>query len=209
MRDKLVIIGASGHGKVIADIARLNGYHEIVFLDDDKSKNKNGIYDVVGTSKDIEAYKKEYDYIIAIGNNAIREKVAKQLNAKNIIQSILIHPSAVVDKTAVIEEGTVIMANAVVNADVTIKKCCIINTAATIDHDCVIEDFVHISPGAHIAGTVYIGKATWIGVGSSIVNNLNICNDCIIGAGSTVIADIKTKGTYVGCPVSKKKDKCY
>ena len=56
MRDKLVIIGASGHGKVIADIARLNGYHEIVFLDDDKSKNKNGIYDVVGTSKDIEAY---------------------------------------------------------------------------------------------------------------------------------------------------------
>ncbi len=85
MRDKLVIIGASGHGKVIADIAKLNGYQEIVFLDDDKTKKKNGIYDVVGTSKDIDAYKKEYDYIIAIGNNEIREKVAKQLKTENII----------------------------------------------------------------------------------------------------------------------------
>ena len=81
MRDKLVIIGASGHGKVIADIARLNGYHEIVFLDDDKSKNKNGIYDVIGTSKDIEVYKKEYDY----NEERILKAMLQELKERGII----------------------------------------------------------------------------------------------------------------------------
>lgn len=203
MKDKIVIIGASGHGKVIADIAKLNGYQEIIFLDDDISKHKNGLYDVVGTSKDIESYKDEYDCIIAIGNNTIREKIYHDL--KGIKQTVLIHPSAVIDKTVVIEEGTVVMANAVVNAAVIIKKCCIINTSATIDHDSIIEDFVHVSPGVHIAGIVHVGTRTWIGTGSSVVNNLIICNDCIIGAGSTVVKDIKTSGTYVGCPIRKVK----
>ena len=95
------------------------------------------------------------------------------------------------------------MANAVLNADVKIGKGCIINTAATIDHDCTINDFVHISPGVKIAGTVDIGKKTWIGIGSSIINNLTICDNCIIGAGSTVIYDIKCSGTYVGSPVRR------
>lgn len=203
MKDKIVIIGASGHGKVIADIAKLNGYKEIVFLDDDMSKHKNGLYDVVGTSKDIGSYKDEYDCIIAIGNNTIREKIYHDL--KEIKQTVLIHPSAVIDKTVVIEEGTVVMANAVINADTKIGKGCIINTAATVDHDCIIGEFVHISPGVHIAGTVHIENRTWIGIGSSVVNNLTICNDCIIGAGSTVVKDIKTSGTYVGCPARMVK----
>lgn len=205
MKDKLVIIGASGHGKVIADIAKLNGYQEIIFLDDDPSKCKNGLYDVVGTTKDIDKYLGQYDFIVAIGNNEIRKKITKQLDNKNIIQPVLIHPSAVVDATVTIAPGTVVMANAVINADTKIGKGCIINTAATVDHDGNIADFVHLSPGVHIAGTVYIGKATWVGIGSSIINNMTICSGCIIGAGSTVVKDIKTKGIYVGCPASKKR----
>lgn len=203
MRDKIIIIGASGHGKVVADIAKLNGYKEIIFLDDDESKNRNSIYDIVGTSKDIEDYKDEYDCIIAVGDNTVREKIYHTL--KGIKLAVLIHPAAVVDKTAVIGEGTVIMANAVVNADVVIKKCCIINTAATVDHDSIIENFVHVSPGVHIAGTVHVGDRTWIGIGGLVVNNLTICNDCIIGSGSTVVRDIKTSGTYAGCPARKVK----
>lgn len=203
MKDKIVIIGASGHGKVVADIAKLNGYKEIIFLDDDETKDIIGKYLIAGRSKDIDNYKDECDYIIAIGNNTIREKIYNKLSKLGINQITLIHPTAVIDKTVVIEEGTVVMANAVLNADVKIGKGCIINTAATIDHDCTINDFVHISPGVKIAGTVDIGKRTWIGIGSSIINNLTICDNCMIGAGSTVIYDIKCSGTYVGSPVRR------
>ena len=177
MKDKLVIIGASGHGKVIADIAKLNGYQEIIFLDDDPTKHKNGPYDVVGTTKDIDKYLGQSDFIIAIGNNEIRKKITKQLDNKNIIQPVLVHPSAVVDATVTIAAGTVVMANAVINADTKIGKGCIINTAATVDHDGNIADFVHLSPGVHIAGTVNIGANTWVATGASIINNLNICSN--------------------------------
>lgn len=205
MRDKLVIIGASGHGKVIADIAKLNGYKEIIFLDDDINKTKNGKYDVVGTGKDIDKYLDQYDYFVAIGNNDIRKQITEKLEDKKIIQPVLIHPAATVDETAKISSGTVVMANAVINADVCIKKGCIINTAASVDHDCKIEDYVHLSPGVHIAGTVSIGERTWIGAGTTVINNISIADSCVIGAGSTVIKDIEEKGVYAGVPARRIK----
>lgn len=204
MDNKLVIIGAGGHGKVVADIAKLNGYEEILFLDDDVTKTKIGKYDVAGTLNDADKYTNDYDFFVAIGNNKFRKEITNILENKDIVTISMIHPSAVIDKTVNIGKGTVVMANTVINADTKIGDGCIINTAATVDHDCVIEDFVHISPGTHIAGTVNIGENTWIGVGSSIVNNIFICSNCIIGAGSVVITDIKKEGTYLGCPAKIK-----
>lgn len=200
---KLIIIGASGHGKVLADIAYKNEYEIIEFLDDDLSKRTNGKYKVVGTTNDIDKYINQYDFIVGIGDNVIRKKYCEILSSQNIELAILIHPSAIIDPTVVIGSGTVIMANAVINANTTIGKCNIINTASTLDHDCFIGDFVHISPGVHIAGNVHIGNNNWIGVGSSIINNLNICSDVIVGAGTTLIHDIKEPGTYVGIPLRR------
>lgn len=205
MNNNIVIVGAGGHGKVIADIAKLNGYRKIVFLDDDIKLNKSEIYSVHGTTRDIPKYKDKFDFIIAIGNNQIRKNITLQLNEQNIEQAVLIHPSAIIDSTVHIEEGTVIMANAVINAECKIGKGVIINTGSTVDHDCVIEDFTHICPGVHIAGTVKIGRYDWIGIGANIINNISICNDVIIGAGSTVIQNINDRGTYVGSPVKKVK----
>ena len=205
MNKGIVIIGASGHGKVIAGIAKLNDYEEIIFLEDDTSKKRCGKYPVVGTSKNINQYMDSYDFIIAIGNNKIREKMSDVLEKENIKQTLLVHPSATIDETASIDEGTVVMANAVINAYSKIGKGCIINTASTIDHDCIIGDFTHISPGSHIAGTVCIGKKSWICLGSNVINNLNICDNCIIGAGSTVIQDINMSGTYIGTPARRLK----
>lgn len=203
MKDRIMIIGAGGHGKVVADIARLNGYKEILFLDDDISRKTNGRYQVVGTSNDIDRYKEEYDFFVAVGGNDMRERITVKLSEMNIEQPILIHPSATVDETVKIGEGTVIMANAVINADSKIGRGCIINTSATVDHDCIIDDYVHISPGAHIAGGVQIGRKTWIGAGSTVINNVSICEQCIVGAGSVVIKDIAECGTYVGSPARK------
>lgn len=205
MKDKIVIIGASGHGKVVADIAKLNGYQEIVFVDDDINTEKCGLYKVVGTSNDVSKYKERYDFFVAIGSNDIREKLTDKLNDLNIEPILLIHPSAVIDATVSISSGTVIMANAVLNADVKIGKGCIINTGSTVDHDCIINDYVHISPGAHVAGTVNIGKSSWIGIGATVINNVTISPNCTIGAGSVVIRNIDENGTYTGIPIKRVK----
>lgn len=193
---KLVIIGASGHGKVIADIAVKNGYEEIVFLDDNESIKECVGFPVVG--KTTLAPEIDGDKIVAIGNAKIREKIQKEIKTVT-----LIHPKAVISRRVEIGEGSVIMAGAIINSDVVIGKGCILNTACSVDHDCQIGDFVHISVGAHIAGTCAIGKRTWIGAGATVSNNINICNDCMIGAGAVVIRDIERTGTYVGIPAKE------
>lgn len=201
---RIYIIGAGGHGQVVADIAKQNGYTEILFIDDRSDMLKN--YRIVGSTLNIdEIYQEnpESDFFVAIGNNQVREQFFNLLRSKNIKQPILIHPTAVIDSTVMIKEGTAIMANAVINANTVIGNGCIINTAATIDHDCMLGNFVHISPGVHVAGTVRIGDKTWVGIGSSIINNINICSEVIIGGGTTVIDNISNSGKYVGTPARR------
>lgn len=198
---RLLIIGASGHGKVVADIAELNGYDSILFFDDNEKLKGCGKYPVVGKSSDIEKY--DGDVIVAIGNAKIRERIQESLTERNF--PVLIHPNAAVSSTAIVGVGTVVMAGAVINADATIGKGCIINTGSSVDHDCIIGNYAHVSVGAHIAGTVNIGDRTWIGAGVTISNNLNICNDCMIGAGAVVLKDIDETGTYIGVPVRRLK----
>ncbi|MCR0204570.1 acetyltransferase [[Clostridium] innocuum] len=201
---ELIIIGIGGHGKVIADIAYSNGYKVVLFLDDIKKSFDN--HQVVGTIKDIDKFNSDnYEFIVAIGKNKIRKIIQKELITKGFNITTLIHPSVVISPSVKIGKGTVVMANCVINAGTLIGEGCIINTASTIDHDCIVHDFVHISPGVHIAGTVEIRERTWIGIGSSIKNNIKICEDCIFGAGSVVIKDIFNSGTYVGVPVKKVK----
>ncbi len=196
---KLVIIGASGHGRVIADIAELCGYHEIVFLDDDENIKNCGKYLVAGTScrvGDIDS-----DVVVAIGNSDSRQRISDSVDEKRLVT--LIHPDAVVADDVVFGAGTVVMAGTVVNSGTRTGKGCIVNTSSSVDHDCVLGDFVHIAVGAHVAGTVCIGDRTWIGAGATISNNINICSDCMIGAGAVVVKDIKESGTYVGVPAGK------
>ena len=196
---RLVIIGASGHGKVIADIAIRNGYEDIVFLDDDQNVKECVGFPVIGkTSK---AKEIDGDKIVAIGNPKVRERIQEEIS--RVIT--LIHPNAVISRRVEIGEGSVVMAGAVINSDAVIGKGCIINTGASVDHDCVICDFTHVSVGAHVAGTCHIGERTWIGAGATVSNNVNICSDCMVGAGAVVIKDIDKPGTYVGVPAKYKK----
>lgn len=199
---KLIIIGASGHGKVIADIAFLCGYKDIAFLDDNESVKNCMSYPVVGKSSDAEKYG-DAGFFVAIGNAKIRENVQENLQKSGLNVVTLIHPDAVIAKSASIGIGTVIMAGAVVNPDSRIGKGCIINTGASVDHDNVIEDYVHVSVGAHIAGTVHVGGRTWIGAGAVVSNQVNICGNCMIGAGAVVVKDIDEPGTYIGVPARK------
>lgn len=192
---KLTIIGASGHGRVVADIAKQIGYNEINFLDDDETLQLCGAYPVVGkTNKKV-----DNDVFVAIGNVEIRKRLSV---GRRIIT--LIHPDAVVADDVEIGTGTVVMAGVVINPGVKIGRGVIINTSSSIDHDCTVGDYSHISVGAHLCGTVRIGDNTWIGAGATVSNNVNICGGCTIGAGALVIKDIDEPGTYVGVPAKKK-----
>lgn len=197
---KLVIIGASGHGKVVADIAKKNGYREIVFLDDNENVHECNNYPIVG--KIFEAKNMDADFFIGIGNADIRKRIQETLNRKHIVT--LIHPDAVVAEDVMIGIGTAVMAGAVINLGTRIGRGCIINTCSSVDHDCAIGDFVHISVGVHIAGTCKIGEKTWIGAGATVSNNVSICDNCMIGAGAVVLKDIRNSGTYVGIPARRK-----
>lgn len=193
---RIIIIGAGGHGKVVADIIKLSGDKVVGYIDDKDPAEFPG-FNIIGTTADIG--KTDCWYFAAVGNCSVREKIMNY----DVKWYTAIHPTAVIAEGVAIGEGSCVMANAVINSSTKIGKGVIINTASTIDHDCTISDFVHIAPGVNISGTVTVGSKTWIGVGSAVSNNVNICGGCMIGAGAVVIKDINESGTYVGTPVRK------
>ena len=204
MSKDVIIIGAGGHAKVIADIILCSGDNLVGFLDDGSSKQGQAVYKdykVIGRIEDYSKFE-NCDFVIAIGDNKTRAKIAKELKVN---WYTAIHPSAIIADTVKIGVGTVVMAGVVVNVDTIIGEHCIINTAVTVDHDNVVGDFVHISPGAHLAGTVSVGNYSWIGIGAVVINNIDISKNIIVGANSTVLKNISEAGTYVGTPIRKVK----
>lgn len=204
MKKQVVIIGASGHGKVIADIALCSGDQVLGFLDDNSQQPDRicGIPYLGPVSRYAEF--SDAEFFVAIGNAAIRQRIVQTL--ENVRWYTAIHPSAVVSSLGVtVGEGTVIAANAVVNPDASVGRHCIINTGAVVEHDNVLADFVHLSVGAKLGGTVSVGERTWIGIGAAVRNNLTVCKDAVIGAGAAVVKDIVEPGTYVGVPARKIK----
>lgn len=206
MKERLLIIGASGHGKVIADIAlKMNKWNNIAFLDDNKSIKESMGLKVIGGYSNCSTYFKDSDVFVGVGSNTIREKLQKELELAGVSIPVLVHPSAIIGTEVELGVGTAIMAGVIINCCTKIGKGCIINTNATIDHDNVLDDFIHISPGVNLAGTVTVGRGTWIGIGSKVSNNLQITSNCKIGAGAVVVNNITETGTYVGVPVRRVK----
>ena len=207
MHKKVIIIGAGGHAKVIADIIEKSGDQIVGFLDDKIEKNTIIVkdYKVIGDLNSrfsLSIANKDYEFITAIGDNKRRKEISTSPNLKFYTA---IHPSAQIGLDVKIEEGTAIMANVCINSSARIGKHCIINTGAIIEHDNIIENFVHISPNATLGGTVRIGENTHIGIGSVVKNNITICQNCTVGAGAAVVKNILEEGTYIGVPARKIK----
>lgn len=198
---RLFIIGAGGHGRVIFDIAKINGYKHIDFLDDSDKKN------AIGKVSEFVNYIENSDFIVAIGNNDIRQKVMSELLISGARVVALIHPNATVAEDVSIGVGSVVMAGAVINTGAIVGTGVIINTCSSVDHDCNIGDYSHISVGSHIAGNVNVGECTFVGAGATVINNVEICKGCIIGAGAAVIKNIDIEGVYVGVPAERLRNK--
>lgn len=211
MKKEVVIIGAGGHAKVIADIIKKNGDIVYGFLDDNIEKGTVITNDkslkVIGDLNarfSLPITHPGLEYIVAIGDNKRRKEITEKMSNTKFYTAI--HPTAVIGIDVTIGEGTAIMANACINPSTKIGEHCIINTGAIIEHDNTIEDYTHISPNATLCGTVKIGECTHIGAGATIRNNLSIKDNSIIGAGSVVVKNLVEEGTYVGVPVKKIKE---
>lgn len=199
---KLAVIGAGGHGKVVAELAAALGtYGEIVFLDDRAQSSING-FPVIGTTLLLEnsLSPEQYDVAVAVGNNRIRRQIAEKAAALGFALPVLIHPGAYVSPSATVGQGSVVMAKAVVQAGSVLKDGVIVNTAATVDHDCLLDAFVHISPGAHLSGNTHIGEESWIGTGACSRQQIRIGSRATIGAGAVVVRDVSDGMTVAGNP---------
>lgn len=197
---KLAVVGAGGHGKVVAELAAALGtYGEIVFLDDRVQGSVNG-FPVIGTTLLLENSLSPEQFDIAVGNNHIRRQIAEKAAALGFALPVLVHPDATVSPSATVGQGSVVMAKAVVQAGSVLKDGVIVNTAATVDHDCLLDAFVHISPGAHLSGNTRIGEESWIGTGACSRQQIRIGSRATIGAGAVVVRDVSDGMTVAGNP---------
>lgn len=159
----LLIVGAGGHGKVIADSAfEMHRWERIAFVDD-KFPELQEVLDwpVIGHIGDTCNFREAYpEAIVAVGDNRLRMKIIHRMIAEGFEMPVVIHPRAAVSRFAVLAMGTFVMNQAAVNANAIIGKGCIVNTGATIGHDCVLHEYVHVGPGASIGGETSIGAGS-------------------------------------------------
>ena len=204
--DSIALVGAGGHGKVVADIAALNGYKKIEFFDDKyPDEQKLGPWPIMGLVGDLKNRVGDYNKVlVTIGDNLTRAKIAKDLEGVVEIATI-IHPSAIVSAYTDIRAGTVVMANAVINPYSTIGENVIVNTSAIIDHDGVIQEASHISTGAILAGKVNIGPNSWVGLGARIIEGVKLGEGVMVAAGSTVTKSYPGRVMLAGIPAKIKR----
>ena len=199
----LAILGAGGHGRMVADCAAEAGWEEIVFFDD---TSRDGPWPVAGRAEDLLERARDYDgVIVAIGDNGARLSWHRRLADAGVIAATIVHPRAYTSSRCIIGSGSVLAAGAVVNIGARLGQAVIVNTGATIDHDCVLGDGVHVSPGAHLAGGVAVGPESWIGIGAAVREGVRIGAAVRIGAGAAVVAAVGDGLTMVGVPARPLK----
>ncbi len=197
----LLLAGAGGHGRVVADVAELSGYQEVAFVDVNfPDLQKNGAWPVV--SADLVPVEGQ-DLFLSMGLNRKRAEADQRLD--HPVMPVLVHPAATVSRHTDIGQGTVVVAGAVINAFASLGRCCIANTSCSIDHDCVLGNYVHVSPGAHLAGQVRVGDHSWVGAGAVVREGVTIGADVIVGAGAAVVNDIADGEIVTGVPAKPRE----
>lgn len=201
MSKRLGVIGAGGHGKVVADVAERAGWADVVFFDVRfaSAGSEHAHWSLVAAPENAPAHNCD-GYFVAIGNSQTRQQWCEWLLDKGLPLVSLVDPAAVVSDYAIIEPGALIVAGAVVNVDSHISQGVIVNTRASVDHDCHIGAYSHICPAAALAGSVKVGAHSWLGIGSQVKQGICIGDDVIVGAGATVVTDISDNLTVVGTP---------
>jgi len=209
----LLIIGAGGHGRVVADAARhAGGWSRIEFFDErwPELQSLDG-HPVVGNLSQLllraaPVWPAGTDLIVALGDNARRLALSHEFAEKGATLATVVHPSAVVSESVKLGAGSVVFAGAVINPGSVIGRAGIVNTGALVDHDARIAEGVHVCPGVALAGGVSVGALAWIGIGSCVIQGVKIGERALVGAGSVVIRDVAPATTVAGSPARKIRD---
>lgn len=205
MKGRLLIYGAGGHGKVVADAVLCLGDYELGgFIDDDPSRVGTAFFGhaILGTRCDLlRLHEGGIDWAIpAVGDNEVRLCLLHVLEEAGFNMAVIVHPSAVVAASVQLGLGTFVAASSTINPACKIGRGCIINTGATVDHDCQINDGVHIAPGVNLCGYVHVGELTLVGVGASVLPGVRIGRKCRVGGGAAVTENVADGMTVVGVP---------
>lgn len=201
---QLVIAGAGGHGRVVAEAAELAGWwKKICFVDDRYPALSSATsWPVVGRVADLNGVlsSEPSEAVVAIGNGATRLHILNSLVQAGHVVATVIHPAAICSPRSDIGFGSVVLAGACINIGARLGRGVIVNTAATVDHDCDLGDGVHLCPGAHLAGDVKVGRLSWIGTGAAVRQGIAIAEDVTVGAGAAVVRDLEPGVVAVGVP---------
>ncbi|MGX9984906.1 acetyltransferase [Soonwooa purpurea] len=201
-----VIIGYSGHAFVVLEAANQSGCPITSYCERRKSVFNPYDIEYLGDESNIDFnWEKVDSFVLGIGDNKIRRKVAALILSKNKAILNIIHPSAIISNTAKFRHGIFISAKVTVNALASIDNFCILNTGCIIEHECKVGEAVHIAPGAILAGNVSVGENTFVGAGSVVRQGIKIGKNVVIGAGSVVVKDIPDGGVWVGNPAKQIK----
>lgn len=211
-RERLVLWGAGGHARVVAELATLEGRFELVGLLDDVNSARHGTapfgVPVLGTGELLPTLLEEgvRHLVVAIGSCSARLELTARAEALGFECPTLVHPRAFVSPTAVLGGGTVVAAFGHVGPGSTVGKAVIVNTGASVDHDCRIGDGAHIAPGAVLGGGVSIGRGAWVGLGSSVIQDRTVGERSTVGAGSVVVRDLPARVVAWGSPARVQRE---
>jgi acetyltransferase EpsM len=204
--NNIVVVGAGGHGKVVADVARTAGFRVHGFVDDRAEQSPLPDIPLLGPLSVLDSLlvSGSFALVVAIGENHRRMELAEMLAAAGYGFATVVAPSAVVSAFAVIGPGTVLLPQAVVNAGARVGAHAILNTACSVDHDCLVGDYVHLSPGVRLSGNVRIGRGAHLGTGVSVIPGRSVGEWSTVGAGAVVVRDIGSRVVAVGVPAVER-----
>ncbi|MEQ9091653.1 MAG: acetyltransferase [Balneola sp.] len=202
MSTDFVIIGYSGHAYVVIESAFESNLNIIGYTMPQISNSNPYDLSYLGSESDANfiGLKKDFNYILGVGDNETRERIYNNLIADGEKVSSVINPSAKIAESVVIGKGVFISAGAIINPQSKIKEAAIINSGAIVEHECEIDKASHIGPGAVLCGNVYVGKRTFVGANSVVKQGVKIGHDAIIGAGAVVLSDVADNDKLVGNP---------
>lgn len=210
-KPRVVVLGASGHARVVSDAVRLAGDYEIVgFLDDMYPERHDAEFcgsTILGGREQLDELREHgvRHAVVGIGDCAARLRLAEAVSEKGFTLATAIHPRAIVADDVTVGGGTVVCAGAVVNPGSRIGANVIVNTSASVDHECIVEDGAHIGPGAHLGGRVHVKRAAWVGIGAAVKDGVTIGAGSIVGAGAVVLRDIPDGVVAYGIPATVRK----
>lgn len=201
----LLIVGAGGHGAVVADAARESGWEVVGFADGNEAlrgaRRVGAEIVAIGDEEGVRlCLGGGHHVVVAIGAPEVRGRIARRYVDAGVPLATVVHPTAWISCHSRVGPGSVVFAGAVVQARAQLGANCIVNTRASVDHDAVLEDLVHLSPGVSLGGTVRVGRATHLGVGVSVRNDVTIGPGAVVGVGAAVVADLPGEAVYVGVP---------